>query len=217
MVFPTTLWSSIRDASSDPEAAERFARRYRPAVLSFVLQRGYGDAAAEDLTHEVFLRIFAEDILSRADASRGRFRSLLVAVTKQVLADEARRDGALKRGGGARRVDLAEAEAAMAGRVEEEEFDRCWAANLLSLAFRRLEQEGGPPYARALRRHIEGGAYEEIAGELGTSLTNVSTWIRRARLRLKSLVQDEIHAYSSSQEEYKDETQYLGRFLVGSE
>ena len=57
----------------------------------------------------------------------------------------------------------------------------------------------------------------EIAEELGTSVPNISTWIRRARLRIKTYVEAEIRTYSSSPKEFHDDTMYLKRYIAPDE
>lgn len=218
--FPTTLWTVIRTAGrDDPEAADKIARRYRPAVLSFLRQRGFSEPDSEDLAQDIFLRIFSEHILARADKGRGRFRTLMIAVTKQVMVDQLRKRSAQKRGGGANRIPLEEVPdpvAVMTESIEDADFDRSWIANLLSLAMNRLREEcerKGLRYHEALQLHLKGTSYQKIAESFGTSVTNVSTWIRRGRLRLKLLIEEEIRAYSSSTEEFRSDTRYLSRLL----
>ena len=47
--FPTTIWTVIRTAArEDPRAADEIARRYRPAVLSFLSQSGFSEQDADD-------------------------------------------------------------------------------------------------------------------------------------------------------------------------
>ena len=84
-MFPETSWTTIRQASSnDRDALERFAERYRAPVLAFVRGR-VGEDDAEDLCHDVFLRLAKSDALAGASPARGKFRSLLVAIAILLL------------------------------------------------------------------------------------------------------------------------------------
>lgn len=214
MQFPTTLWTQIRQAGqADRQAGEEVARRYLPAIVSYLRLRGFSEGDSDDLAQDVFVRLFGEKILLRAEKERGRFRSLVIAVAKQAIGDALRRRSAQKRGGGVAHVDIA---AAMTEDAEDEEFDRGWASNLLSLALQRLREEcerTGMAYHRALAMHLAGKSYDEIAAAMTAALTNVSTWIRRARQRVKGYVDEEIRAYSSSREEYSQETRRMARLL----
>ena len=222
--FPTTMWSGIRAAGKeDAMAANNVSRRYHPAVVNFLRQTGFSHTDSEDLAQDVFIRIFGENILTRADQDRGRFRSLLITVTKQVMYDELRKKSSLKRGGGVNIISMEsppEIEAVMNKDIEDEGFDRCWATNLISLAMNRLSEEcekSGNAYHKALNMRMQGKEYKEIAEELGTSVPNISTWIRRARLRVKSYVEQEIRTYSSSTKEFHDDTMYLKRYISPDE
>lgn len=216
-VFPSTLWTEIGNAARrDPEAASRFARRYRPPVVGFLRSQGFSAEDAEDGAQEVFVRLFSEEILGRADRARGRFRTLLICVTKQVLVDTLRRDSALKRGGGTTslRLDGAEEpfEIVAARHEEDEKFDAHWVYGLTSNALEELRLEcerTGRPYHAVLQMFAGGMAYEQIAEKLSTNLNNVRSWVHRARERLRDLVKAQIRAYSSSSNEYEDEIRHL--------
>ena len=94
-----TRWTLIGAARGGDAGAQRlFADKYRGPVLAYLRRRGL-DADAEDVTQEVFLRLFRGGVLDRATESGGRFRDLLLAVTKHTLTDHWRAAGAVKRGG----------------------------------------------------------------------------------------------------------------------
>ncbi|MFG0316012.1 MAG: sigma factor, partial [Planctomycetota bacterium JB042] len=70
-MFPTTIWTTIRDAAgADDAARERFARQYREPVARYVRSRGVASHDADDLTQDVFVRLFRSGLLERADRSR---------------------------------------------------------------------------------------------------------------------------------------------------
>jgi len=215
--FPSTLWTEIGNAARrDPEAASRFARRYRPAVVGFLRSQGFSVENAEDVAQEVFVRLFGEEILGRADRARGRFRTLLIAVTKQCMVDTLRRDSALKRGGGttAIRLDAADGsfEVVATRHEEDEKFDAHWVYQLTSNALEELRldcERTGRPYHAVLQLYAGGMTYEQISEKLSTSLNNVRSWVHRARERMRDLVKAQIRAYSSSSKEYEDEIRHL--------
>lgn len=222
--FPTTMWSGIRAAGNENALeANEVSRRYRPAVVTFLRQKGYSLADSEDLTQNVFLRLFSEKVLARADEERGRFRGLIITITKQVMYDEHRKKSATKRGGNIKIISMEappDIEAVMEKDVEEEEFDRCWAANLITLAMDRLSEESEKTqkeYHKALTMRVEGKEYSAIAEALGTSVSTVSTWIQRARQRIKRYIEEEIRTYSSSSHEFKNDTTYMKKYISPEE
>src|SRR5262245_33163236 len=92
--FLTTRWSLIL-SSVDGEAEEGKAREalaqlcriyWRP-IFAFVCRRDRTLEDAQDLTQDFFLMILKGDLLQRANADRGRFRSLLLTALKNFLID----------------------------------------------------------------------------------------------------------------------------------
>ena len=68
---------------------------------------------AEDLAQEVFLRLFKDGVLEQADRSKGRFRHLVLAVTKNVVGNHLTYIRAKKRGGDAVKSALGDMEVAI--------------------------------------------------------------------------------------------------------
>lgn len=214
-LFPTTVWSAIRDAGAGSDrAAATFVERYRPAVVRFARRRGLDAAAAEDVAQEVFLRIFDARLLERADRARGRFRSLVLAVTRHVLGHHFERERALKRGGGKKTLALEpELEAALASDARDDEFDREWLTSMLGRALARLAREN-PLYEACFRASaIEGKSRRDIAAEHGKSEAVVRNAVSRGKAKLVAILRDEIATYSSSDREFEEELRYLASLL----
>jgi len=185
-VFPTTVWTTIRRAGEhDREALERFAESYREPVLRYIRGRGFGDEA-EDLCQQVFLRVLAGGVLGRADAARGRFRSLVLSVATHVIGDWLRR----------RREEPVED---LEPSERDPEFDHAWALHLAERALARLREKGSP-YHRVLEGHLDGRPQDRN-----------KLWI--ARRKLTALIRDEIAQTCSSPEAFEDEVAYLSQFL----
>jgi RNA polymerase sigma factor (TIGR02999 family) len=115
------------------------------------------------LAHEAYIRLI--DQRSVSWQNRAHFMGLAAQTMRRILADHARRRGALKRGGGAARVSLEESEAAADPReVEIQELDTA----LEDLA--KLE----PRQARVIEMRFFGGlSIEESAEVLGVSPATV--------------------------------------------
>jgi RNA polymerase sigma factor (sigma-70 family) len=214
--FATTQWSRILSARRrDPRSLDELGRIYWAPVCNFIRSRGFGAADAEDLAQETFVEIFRDGFLEKADRTRGRFRALLLSVTRHVISHARRSGAAVKRGGERDRVpldpDLPAAD------LRDEEFDRLWARDLVRRALEELRREDdreGRPGAKALKLHaIDGKEYEEIARILKRKVGDVRNAIHRARERLKNGVRELVARYAGSQEEFEEETAYLERFL----
>ena len=222
--FQTTLWSNIlRVQRDDPEALDRFARRYRPAIVAYLTHKGYPAADAEDLAQEVFARIIEKRLLQRADRSRGRLRSLLLGVTENVLREARRSRATAKRGGDSAILSLdrnvgGEEGPTLAELVPENprdpDFDRQWVRNLLANALERVRKEL-PHYVEVLEIFLRGTTdCGEIARQMGRGVKDVYNLLQRARAKRVMAFQSKIGEYASSEGEYKDEVAYLLRYLA---
>ncbi len=186
-MFPTTIWTSIRQAGEqDPAALADFGERYRQPVLEFVQGRGFRGADAEDICHDVFLRVLRGGVLAKADRDRGRCSSLLLSVTTHVIQDRQRRR---------RETPSEEIEATQ----PEADFDRAWAWHLTERALEALRQEGSP-YYDVLRLHLSGQKQDRN-----------KLWI--ARRKLGALIRREVAYTCASPEDLEEELAYLSRYL----
>jgi hypothetical protein len=190
--FQSTLWTVIRGAGKGDEAALRdFVLKYRPPVLAYLARRGFR-AEAEDLAQEVFLRIFRDRVLDKADPARGRFRSLLLSVTRHVLSHHVERELAKKR--------QAPPAAPEPAADTDETFDRAWVAHLIEIALARLAREH-PNYHDALRAHLDGAG--------GADYNHVA----RGKKKLGEYLREQVRDYSASRAEFDEELRFLSRFF----
>lgn len=186
-MFPTTIWTTIRQAGHDDgEALERFARQYRAPVLGFINGQGMRDGDAEDLCQEVFLRLLNGNVLARADAARGRFRSLLLTITKNVITDKRRK----RQEAPAEDIELSD---------RDPDFDREWVVELVERAMSNLSRES-PGYHEVLREHLA-----------GRHPNRNKLWI--ARRKLIGLIRGDVARTCASRSQFEDEIAYLSQFL----
>lgn len=190
-MFPTTVWTTIRlAAQSDEEARESFARAYRGPVVRYLRCKGASSDEAEDLCQEVFLRLWKEHVLERADRARGRFRGLLSTVTRRTLSHRRRQ-----------RVEPAVLDLEPAD--SDPDFDREWAVELVQRAFERL-RDSGSPYAAVLEQHLAGAKPDRN-----------KLWI--ARRKLLAGIRHEVALTCNSAEELEEELAHLHEFLQPGE
>jgi len=206
------MWSLIRQArAGGATAVASFVGRYREPVRRFILRSGLTDADADDLSQDVFMRVFDDGVLDKADPARGRFRSLILAVTRHVVQHHREREGAQKRGAG--RVMPLATDDVVASRERDADFDREWVANLIQVALDRLSRENAN-YFNALKLFLfEHKTHKEVAAAMRKTEDEVRNYISRGRARLVEGIHAEIRAYSSSSEEFADEVRYLSAFL----
>jgi RNA polymerase sigma-70 factor (ECF subfamily) len=208
--FQSTLWSIIRGADRGEEAALReFTLKYSGPIVAYIARRGLANDA-EDLAQEVFLRLLQDRVLAKADPSQGRFRSLLLAVTRHVIGHHRDRESAQKRGGGSVRgledVDVSSQE-------PDEHFDREWVSHLVEVALARLAREH-PDYHKALKGNaLDGTSCAEIAKALGKTEGDIHNWIHRGKKKLVDYLRDQVQEYSLSRQDYDEELKYLSKFF----
>jgi RNA polymerase sigma-70 factor (ECF subfamily) len=211
-MFQSTMWTMVRQAKAGGEAAvTALVGRYREPVRRYILRRGFSDADADDLSQEVFLRLFEDRVLDKADPARGRFRSLLLAVARHVVLHHREREGAQKRGAG--RVVPLDADTVVASRERDADFDREWVATLIQSALERLQRENAN-YYQALTLALFGQkSHREIAESMGKTEDEVRNYVSRGRAKLVENLHDAIREYASSGEEYEDEVRYLSEYF----
>jgi RNA polymerase sigma-70 factor, ECF subfamily len=205
--FPTTFWSTLIDRP-DRARQELFAR-YRTPVFNYLLNQGFAESDADDLTQEVFLRISGEEFLRKADRSKGKFRSLVLAVTRHVVLKERARRG--------RRQAPVEREEVYPDDAEDQNFNTLWIQNLVGLALERLmvETRGeGPRYYESLvLNQFQGLSYADVAQVLGAQVSDIKNWIHLGKKKLKGYLIEHVRSYSSSESGFSEELAFLRRFL----
>ena len=90
-LFLTTRWSVVRAAvtTGDSEANKALSwlcDRYWFPLFVYVRGRGHSPEDAEDLVQGFFEQILEENLVTRADAERGRFRSFLLSCLNHFLS-----------------------------------------------------------------------------------------------------------------------------------
>ncbi len=217
MSFDSTIWRRIDDArQGSREALDALLATYRPPLLNYLKARGLSEADAEDVVQDVCLEICQDDFLKRADRSKGRFRTLLLRVTKYVLSSSFRKQASLKRGGGRRAIPLEDLTNVQVPSGDEEQFNEIWVRNLLSKALDQLraESEGKKvPYHDVLAmKFLEGVPNQVIADRLGCKLHDVDNHLYLGKERLRKHLRQMVRDLCSSPEEHEEETHLLVRF-----
>jgi RNA polymerase sigma factor (sigma-70 family) len=207
MNFPSSIWTTIRAIRKEPERVkDEVVRRYRAPVYEFIRRQGLTHEDAEDLSQEIFVRICSDGFLSKVDPGKGRFRSLLLAVTRNVVASFRRRELAPMRD---RRKTVALETCEIPSETEPDaDFDRLWVKNLMSQGMSRMRNDAA---TSALKLQLEGRSYQEIADTLKKSETEVTNYIHRAKKRLRTEIETLIKDYSGDdlQEEIASLVKYL--------
>lgn len=213
--FQPTIWSCLdRAQRGEKDAIERVYRQYRRPVFLFLSRRMAAGADAEALADDVMQTILRPEFLAGADRSKGRFRDLLLAVTRNTLGNAARRERARKRGGGRRPVSLEEiASAVPASEDERRDFDHFYAEELMQGARDLLREDdarrGGQDLEILGMYYDQGLPQAEIAARTGRSVATLNTTLDRARKRLRKHFIGLLRLVCSTPGEVEEELNYL--------
>jgi RNA polymerase sigma factor (sigma-70 family) len=216
--FPSTRWSRIL-APSGGRDLDAIARLYwRPIQAWFRARLRCGDDAAADLAQDAFAWLLSRDVLDQADPARGRFRAFLKTALARFAIEQARRRGALKRGGGVSIASFEEVgEPADAAAAPDRALDEAWRHELLERAHAalraELEASGRATYYLLFRDYYFAEAappsHAELATRHGCSKTDVSNWLDYAKRRYRALLHAEVAETVRSEAELEDELRWL--------
>ena len=101
--FLTIHWSIVQAADRDTEARDAglinlLMQRYWKPVYCYLRRNGVANEEAKDLTQGFFHEIVLEQhLLKKADAAKGRFRSLLLIALTRYVDDVRANESAQKR------------------------------------------------------------------------------------------------------------------------
>lgn len=210
--FQPTLWSVVLRArnAADPHgrtALNRLCSTYWKPVYAYLRRKGMSPEDAKDATQGFFVHLLELDALQRVERGRGRFRSYLLAVLENFLANEWRKAHAARRGGGAAPLPLDFTRAETEVRMEpadretpEAAFRRTWALTVLERSFEALardfREKGRAEQFEAVRSQLSAAgdrsSYDALAARLGTSVTEVTNLLHRSRKRLRDLIRAEL-------------------------
>jgi RNA polymerase sigma-70 factor (ECF subfamily) len=211
------------DTQHAEEALEKLCCTYWPPIYAYIRRDGYRAEDAQDLTQEFLSRLVHKEWLTRLQHRNGKFRSFLLTFLKHFLSDQRDRDRALKRGGGAKLIQIDDfgSKHALSGELAsqltpEEVFDKRWAETIVHHANERLRAEyvasGNLPLFELLKDLAPGErgerTYVEVGARFGMSEGAVKSAVFRFRQRRAAVYRDEI-AQTVHPEGLDEEIRYL--------
>lgn len=166
----------------DVQRVEDLYRNYHHQILNFFLRKGLDEGTAEDLSHDVFLRVLRSGKEVDGD---GYARNLLYRVAQNLLIDHFRKhNGAVRE-----RLWPEDGNPSPLDREQSlQVFDpeECCLSGEVSRDVRMAVAKLPPHYARALiMREYQGLSYREIAANLGLTEKAVESLLHRAKSQLR--------------------------------
>jgi RNA polymerase sigma-70 factor (ECF subfamily) len=186
---PLHLIEQIQAGLRVEESSEKLYKRFRPGVRSFFLRKSFSPQESDDLTQDVFLRVFKGIDTFRRET---RFERWLWEIAAHIYFNEVRRRRTEKRDGLEQSLDSGvETEEGLGPGIalqstepspEEEVVGRVQSQAL------QTALQGLPDQMRrcCILRYGQGLTYKEIAVVMNTSVTTVKAHLSQARKRLSA-------------------------------
>src|SRR5262249_49025874 len=236
--FASTRWTVVRQAADSQTASQHaltalseLCQIYWRPVYVFLRRQGIAQHDAQDLTQGFFAELIDSRTYTRADPTKGRFRSFLLGTLKHFVAHARDRDRAQKRGGGNVPVELDEKAISEAETFASRSshwsadgvFEREWAASLARQALDRLAQEyelgGKSALFEALKSPLTTGEaaaipYEELANRLGRTAVHLRVDVTRLRARYRAILREEVSGTVADPQGVDEELRYLRQAMI---
>jgi hypothetical protein len=230
--YPDTRWSLILrlreplDTPSRENVMREILGTYWQPLYASLRRSGLDADSAMEEIHDFVLHLAESDLLARADASRGRLRSLLWHTLKQYRIDRHRHRTRAKRGGRVPplSLDALQGEEAHLATLDpalgpESTFDLRWAQAVLGRAWDRLRSENTDHAAFAALAPAlaasPGVPLATLAEPTGLTPAAASAALYRWRRRLHDLVIEEISQTVGTRADLADEVRHFLRLLSG--
>ena len=209
-------------------ALNDLCQAYWGPLYVYLRHKGRSTEDSRDITQGFFAYLLEKGVVERAARERGRFRSFLIGVLENFLANEYRKVTALKRGGGAHPLSLDFDGQERLESIEPSDsstpltaFNRAWALAVMRRAFEEFRGESRrtqpEEHVEALLRHVQGPAddqtYEDLAARLGRTPGDVKHLLTRARRRLRELILEQLRDTVETEAEVEEELHDLFGFL----
>ena len=226
--FVSTCWTTIQIGAGHDEGAalarQELCRDYWYPLYAHIKRLGHQSQDAADLTQGFFADILSRPWFDRADQTKGRFRSFLLASLDHFLRDQHVRKKALKRGGGFQHIpfDPGSEEACSAvdqtgGLGPGEIYEVEWVSTIVALSLRRLEAEYTTDGKAGQYAHLktflaaEGDQerYDTIAEALQTTSANVKTRVHRLRKRYGNILRQEVERTVAEPADVESEVRHM--------
>ena len=215
--FPDTRVSAIALTSSPDRAASRQAHQaiieayWKPVYKYLRLRRNLDNETAKDLTQGFFALAIEKCFFNSYDPQIGSFRTYLRTCVDAFVANEHKRSGRLKRGGGTRLVSL-DFENARSESSLDDFFHREWVRSVFNLAIEDLRiayhATGKETAFRIFERYDlseqdSRPTYAELAQETGITTIAITNYLAAARREFRKGVLNRLRTLTADEREFR--------------
>lgn len=236
--FPETDWSNIGRLAGpgDPApglALDRLAAKYWSPICQYLAFKGHDPALAQDLAQDFFVFAMKTGLFARADRSRGRFRSFLLASLNNFAANQWRHERTQQRRpeGGITSLDemLDDDYVTPQGLAHDDTperlFHQAWIRTVLHNVLQELEAQLGAAgksshyalfHSRVVAPQLEGTVPPPLAQQaaaLGLDYKEAANRIVTAKRAFVRILNDELRSYAGNDAERADDELQVHRLL----
>jgi len=231
--FKTTRWTLVLRAKDlrDPlrgKALNDLCQAYWGPLYVYLRHKGRSTEDSRDIAQGFFAYLLEKGVVERAARDRGRFRSFLIGVLENYLANEHRKAVAIKRGGGTLPFSLDFEWEERLDSIEPSDpstpltaYNRAWALAVMRRAFEAFRGESlkshPEEHVEALLAHLHGPAedqtYVGLAARLGRTPGEVKHLLTRSRRRLRELILEQLRETVEAESDVETELRDLFGFL----
>ena len=209
-------------------ALNDLCQAYWGPLYVYLRCKGRTPEDSRDIAQGFFAYLLEKGVVDKAARDRGRFRSFLIGVLENYLANEHRKAVAVKRGGGALPFSLDFDREERLESIEPSDkttplsaYNRAWALAVLRRAFESFRGESvkSQPgeHVEALVLHLQGPADDQthngLAARLGRTPGDVKHLLTRSRRRLRELILEQLRDTVETEAEVEEELHDLFGFL----
>jgi DNA-directed RNA polymerase specialized sigma24 family protein len=224
--FTTTKWGLVLKAGEgSPRALKELCDAYYGPLQAYARRIVFDRERAEDVLQGFLATcVIEQNLISKADKERGRFRTLMCTALRNYARNVHRAENPDAPGGGPRRAEIDFDEIASNDPATDRLFNKAWARELLARALARLrEQQWRQPVRGAqfeallvwLDREADGAKILQVARALGKPEGAVRAQLFQLRNRFRDLVREEIAATVGSPDDVDAELRDLLAALRG--
>jgi len=174
-------------STGDKEALNLLIKRYLTPIFNYALSFVKDTAAAEDLTQEVFVKVWRK--IKKFD-KKYKFKNWLYTITKNTCLDYLKKNKTINFS----ELNLADDNLLFedlikqTGLSAQEKIELAQEAKIVNSAIDKLPEK----YQNTVKLHYLGGyKFREIAGKLNESIETIKSRNRRALIKLKKYLKKE--------------------------
>lgn len=231
--FATTSWSVVLKAGGRDAvgklAFEDLCSAYWYPLFAFARRKGNSLHDAEDGVQSFLTWLFESGVIERADPTRGRFRSFLIASFKHYLNNQHRHRTAQKRQPTEPVISINGTDGEQRYLREptdletpEAQFERAWALTVMHRATARLEADwtasGKGDRFQALKGSLtddSAASGHDLAQQLQMTEGAVRVAIHRLKSQFAETLRQEVASTLDSEEDVDEELQLLIKAITG--